>query len=543
MMNTAFLTNRKIHIVLFFISVIISFAYWGNKKEGLFIDELYSYGLSNSYYAPYLDDLKDFSDGWAIYERNDIRDYLEVRENDEKFSFSSVYYNQTQDNSPPLFYMFLNAASSLFPNSHSKWIGLSLNLFIFLLLIWGLYSLCLRLFNNSDLSLFTCAMYVFSSIGMSTALLIRMYALLTLSTICLVILVLDLVSGKSSFRIYGGLALIVCMGMLTHYYFVLYTFFLSIAYLFWSIIRKQNIKGIALFIGSVIAGLVVMLIIFPSLINHLISDKVFSGTNAVSNFFDTGRWLSQAKGYSKEILHGSFVVLSFTLLHFFSVILLRKYIIFDKRKFVEVIILVLPAVFTLITVIIISPVIGTRYILNIFPILMLILPFLISLLLTVPKIAIGKFFMFIIVLLNMILPFSLTAFAPPHLYRGAEAIRCDISKNYAHSPCLYISKGVHQCMTADLLELLEFDNVFVSKTGFNENAYKYVSSSDSDYLILYVGTSDEWYEATDSKQVLDEILATGLYENPQMRSSSIGWLRESYLLKRRSLKVTQDCSD
>ena len=524
--------NKFLYLLLLLFTV--SFIYLGNKKEGMFVDEIYSYGLSNSYYAPFVDDIKDLSKGWAIYEKEDFQNYMEVQEETERFSYSSVYYNQTQDVHPPLFYMVMHTISSFFPHSHSKWIGLGINLFLFILLIALLYYLCLLLFKRSDLALFFCAIYIFSTAGMSTALMIRMYTLLTLLTICFALLVYVLMSGKNKWYIYLGLMLTTWLGLFTQYYFVFYFCFVSIAYLIWAFIKKQSIKNILLYLLFVVFGCAIMLLSFPSLISHLFSDKLVSGTNAFSNLFDFSRWVLQAKGYFKEIVRGFYVATGLFCVLIFSIIILRKRIFIDKNLLMRVGVLVFPAICNLFLVIIISPVVGIRYVYNIFPILLLLLPYMISLLLSVRDISFGRSSMLFLALLNAIPVFALKAYEPNCMYVGATSIRDEISEKYEHCPCLYISKGVHQCMTADLLELERFDEVFLSKNGLCQEAKDYLLSFNEKYLILYIGsTREKWYEPTDPNAIIEQVLSTGLYENPLPRSTSINWLRESYVLTRK----------
>ena len=87
--------------------IIILNLIWCVKKSDMFIDEIYTYGLSNSYYTPFI---KDATENGTLINarltREDFMNYLTVNKG-EQFSFASVYYNQTQDAHPPLYYMFL----------------------------------------------------------------------------------------------------------------------------------------------------------------------------------------------------------------------------------------------------------------------------------------------------------------------------------------------------------------------------------------------------------------------------------------------------
>ena len=93
------------------------------RKDGMFIDEIYTYGLANSRYAPYVTDIKDGDLIDKVMTREELTDYLTVGE-DDRFAAGSVYYNQTRDVHPPLYYWLFNFVSSLVPGQFSMWTGL-----------------------------------------------------------------------------------------------------------------------------------------------------------------------------------------------------------------------------------------------------------------------------------------------------------------------------------------------------------------------------------------------------------------------------------
>ncbi|ERJ01160.1 hypothetical protein HMPREF0262_00060 [Clostridium sp. ATCC 29733] len=43
--------------------------YWGTQKEGYHVDEIYTYGLSNSYYLPFWDSAENFENHRKTYTR------------------------------------------------------------------------------------------------------------------------------------------------------------------------------------------------------------------------------------------------------------------------------------------------------------------------------------------------------------------------------------------------------------------------------------------------------------------------------------------
>ena len=139
--------------------IIILNLIWCVKKSDMFIDEIYTYGLSNSYYTPFI---KDATENGTLINarltREDFMNYLTVNKG-EQFSFASVYYNQTQDAHPPLYYMFLHLISSFFPGSYSKWLGLSLNIVFYLITNLLLYQVA-RMILRSEKSAALAGLYL-----------------------------------------------------------------------------------------------------------------------------------------------------------------------------------------------------------------------------------------------------------------------------------------------------------------------------------------------------------------------------------------------
>ena len=98
-------------IALFFYTVLFF-----SKKESYDGDEIWSYGLANSYYNPFLhnsgtwDNNKDnrYLQNFNTWITGDtFHNYLTVQEN-ERFTYDSVWYNQSADVHPPFYYALLH---------------------------------------------------------------------------------------------------------------------------------------------------------------------------------------------------------------------------------------------------------------------------------------------------------------------------------------------------------------------------------------------------------------------------------------------------
>ena len=79
--------------VLIGIQVLVLFLF-ACQKKGYFIDEIYSWGLSNGYYKPFITSYDTIFEHWLDGE--EFQDYMTVQQG-ERFSYASVYDNQTQD--------------------------------------------------------------------------------------------------------------------------------------------------------------------------------------------------------------------------------------------------------------------------------------------------------------------------------------------------------------------------------------------------------------------------------------------------------------
>ncbi|MBQ9868023.1 MAG: hypothetical protein IJM34_13475 [Lachnospiraceae bacterium] len=285
----------KIIFVIIMVACFALFLYWGFRKEGYHVDEMYMYGTANSEYLPFMhmgvqeysvkDWMKEYgagenpvdlfrnlskdisilkANGWDIkgseiysaYSRarecsNDIytttwmsgqayRDYIAVSP-DNRFNYISVLYNFRGDNHPPLYALLLHTICSLFPGVYSKWFGLGLNMVIGLLAIALLYRTVERFFGGKDTALMAAALYGLSAAAAITASYIRMYSLVTLMVIGMAYAHLNLASkgwewDKKDKRL---LVFFTLGGYLSQYYFVIYAFAIAMVSVFVMLFRKK----------------------------------------------------------------------------------------------------------------------------------------------------------------------------------------------------------------------------------------------------------------------------------------------------------------
>ena len=287
--------------------------YYGNAKQGYFVDELWSYGLANSYYHPHVDCNGALLKGWVT--GNYFHDYLRVLPN-QRFAYGSVIYNQVYDYHPPLFYMVLHTVSSLFPNTFNKWYALVPNIVYFAISMLLLFVLVKRIFKNEWLALVPVIAYGFSAGAISNVVFLRMYVLLTVWVLALMDLhVKWILSDRMQKKDFLLLVLVAYLGFMTHYYFFLIAFFTSAFYFFYLLLKKR----FAVLVKYCVAMLVSLLLVeatFPVAFFKLFKGQ--RGDEAVQNFFSVTDFVSHAKAFWKITGQGLFA----DLINIFALVLI-----------------------------------------------------------------------------------------------------------------------------------------------------------------------------------------------------------------------------
>ena len=130
-----------------------------NKKIAFHSDEIFSYGLANSFYEPYLetDSVRDrIGEGhlnnighWISSDI--IRKYVTVQKG-EQFRYDSVWYNQSKDRHPPFYYSVIHTISSFFPDVFSYVFGFAVNFVCFVITQIFLYRLSRNILKSKLLS-------------------------------------------------------------------------------------------------------------------------------------------------------------------------------------------------------------------------------------------------------------------------------------------------------------------------------------------------------------------------------------------------------
>lgn len=271
----AFLENKK---AICMISIIMLFAIiMCAAKQGYHMDELWSYGLANSYYMPAVNHENRLSE-----EVNGkfFHDYITVNSGEEH-CYDSVLYNLRYDTHPPLSFLLLHCVSSLFPDKFSKWYALGTNLICYLILLIALYLLAKAVNKNNCSAILICLAYGISAAGINTVTYARMYCMVTMLLVLWTYIFVRMVIAdniRTSELI--AFAVISFMGFMTQYFFILYAAICIFTFAIAAIVKKQFFRIIKLLVPAAI-GIIAGFIVFDSTYQHLFKNNS-SGVNWLS---------------------------------------------------------------------------------------------------------------------------------------------------------------------------------------------------------------------------------------------------------------------
>ena len=482
-------------VLLLILGISLHFCLW---KSGMFIDEIYTYGLSNSHYMPFIGNGDHDRIGEQLITREEFYDYLTVTDSEPPFDVGSVYYNQVQDVHPPLYYWILNAVSSLARGQFSKWIGLIPDLILYFGLLVLLYALGMELFHHEWVAAAMVALYGFSHVGLSTMLMIRMYVLMTLLTVLLALLTAKELRAPS-WKKELGIGVTIYLGLMTQYYFVFYAFFLCAASVLVMLCRKEW-KPALRFAVCAFAGVALMLVCFPAIFAQMTGQRLGPESDALANLKNFGDWARRLRYYFGQIRAGVPMAVLFGALALLLALILAavKKKLPIHREDLRFLVLLLPVIPTICVPALISPVLEGRYIYNIMPVCMLAPGFCLMVLGRLADVrtlcALGA---------AAALAWSLHT-VPDYIYDEHRSYNETVAA-HRDAPCVYLTE-YYAGVTQDMLQLMAFDDVFVTGDPSSPGLEAYLSDADSEEMVVYIDIDSMWGSGFDAQEKLTELL-------------------------------------
>ena len=244
-----------------------------NDKKSFYCDEVFSFGLANSFYQPFIesDSVRSqelhYVDEWFSGEV--YRNYITVQDS-QRFRYDSVWYNQSQDRHPPLFYAVLHTVCSFFPDTFSKWFGFIPNLIYFAVTQIFLYRLAKNLLKSKYYALLLCSFFGFAPATVQNTMFIRMYCMLVMWTVIFMYLHSRLANFESGnfAKDFLPIMIVTALGSLTQYLFLFVAFVTAVCFCLWYLLQKKF--GIFLkYSLSMLSGVVLFFAVYPVAFRHL----------------------------------------------------------------------------------------------------------------------------------------------------------------------------------------------------------------------------------------------------------------------------------
>lgn len=272
-------------IILVLCLQVLVLIYFGVQKQNFHMDEWFSYYSSNDD-SFYLD--------WQDYQWNSCSIMVEkcVVNTGEGLQYQNVYEMESMDVHPPLYYYFLHTVCSFFPGTFTKWTGLGLNIFFFVVSVWLIGKIVWILSNGSWKLLLTIIIfYGFNPAIISGVMFIRMYMLLTVFILLFVYIHMTIVRKNYQVAIKDVLKIILVTfgGFLTHYYFIIFAGIFSCVFSVVLLVENKNICSSVFGFGGFILGILLAVIYYPACIRHIFFG--YRGEGAQSAFFDLSNTL------------------------------------------------------------------------------------------------------------------------------------------------------------------------------------------------------------------------------------------------------------
>lgn len=461
--------------VLFFLAMAVFI----REKRNYHLDEILTFTLSNNTYDSYI----------SVYPEYNVRyddpesvwlDRMTVRPG-EGFNYKNVWERQAMDTHPPFYYVLIHTVSSFMPGRYSKWIGGGVNIFLALLSLFVFRKLLAKFIRNRVFGLVASCAFCFSAGVLSNVTYFRMYVMAMLFVLSVsFIYVCGLWERGRKF--YVSLFLVSVAGALTHYYFLIYLFFISLAFGIFLLIKKQW-KDVGLLAGVMALAGVAAYLIFPSIVAHSVGGG-YRGNEVIANLKQSSLWVMMKECFAivdKQLFSGYFI-----LLIAISAVLTLIGIVFNwtsgrKDPFMTTefekhyawIMLWFATVLYFVTVSKVTIFVMDRYFFPIYGVAIIL--FATALYTAFRRIAGEKIAIVMMALLLLVTTFKEFRTSFYYLYRSTQTL-LDAAETHSDSDCIFVT-GETIDITPAMCEVSKYNSVtFISRYEFNET----IDSVDAD---------------------------------------------------------------
>ena len=276
------LEKRKEWILYVVFACIMIFLF--SQKINFHEDELLSYNLANAsnWFTP--------NEG-IVYSPADEA-FTNFLVSDGEFNFSNVWLRQSNDVHPPIYYVLLHIICTLFPGNFSIQYAAIINILFQLLTLAVLRAFLRTLISKEEIVNTISITYIICPGVLSITTFLRMYVCVMFWILLFTYVVFNNIN-KYTLKDYTRIGIITICGAMTHYYFIIYAFFLSLAICIWNIMVK-NFKEVGMYVTTMVGAGGISILIFPSILAHMFQSG--RGIQSIDNLKNSNL-LEQIKTY------------------------------------------------------------------------------------------------------------------------------------------------------------------------------------------------------------------------------------------------------
>ena len=467
-----FLNKNKYIILTITILCGIMF-YFIDLKSGFHEDEIFSYGSSNYKYdnvyrwygyaeadndvlfnqvlqgnignklnnvSKYLKDKDSFKKDEVLAKevptfrtKEEAKEYLVIN-NGDIFNYFSVYYNQARDVHPPLFYFLVHFISTIYYGQFTKYIIFTLNLLFFIGSLIIIKKIMSEL-KQDKLTIPTMILYGASIGCISTVMFQRMYMMLAFFGISYLYLTLKFINDDYNIKNKKWWIITILLGFLTQYYFVVYIVLIFIVIAINLIIKKEYKKLLNYFLVHLIPA-IIGLVFYPFAI-----EDIFFSYRGIGSIDEHSKTIVENLGYYFGQIYKLFgfnnllIILLVLLVSTITYKIIKKDIEYNKDNTMKLVVLIVPVLLYILVMCKISPFLGalytSRYIMILFPVIAVIIIYVLSLIYT-------KNIFVITLVLSMILSINgLICNKPVYLYEDNKQV-IELANNNSDKYFVYV---------------------------------------------------------------------------------------------------------
>lgn len=472
-----------------------------SEKKNFHTDEISTYILSNNTYDDtiIINPVRE-----EIYE-NPEDAFLQSMtvKSGEQFNYPNVWAKQKADVHPPLYYAMVHTISSLFPNTFSVWYAGIINIIFAMLTLFILRKIVRELTGKKELVFIASCCFVFSAGVLSATTFLRMYIVAMFFTSLITYIFIKNVTKRQRY-FYPAIGAISVLGALTHYYFVIYLFFICLVYGIGLIIKKKG-REILYFVLTMAVSGGIAILLFPPMLTHTLGGG-YRGEETLNNLSNSSfaQTINKIKAcyniVDSQLFGGLFLFLVIAALAIIAIgCILSK----TKKKNFSIILhsttaitwglVVIPVAAYFVLVSKIAVYTTDRYFHPIYPMLIIAVVGIIGII--TEKLVSEKIAFFALGALFIITTFKDFSHNFFYLYRSTQPF-IDTAKQYDKTDCIYIVNQGYE-INPSFFELREYNRVvFVDYNDMEK-------LSDIDYdakdgLIVSMGTACDFDSVSDA---------------------------------------------